>query len=158
MRMRIVFTRSSGIIAGLIRWFTWSEYNHVAIGRADGTLLIEAVGWRGVVFTTLEHHRSRATEIKVMEVEVQGDPTVHLREQLGKKYDYSGILGIWFRRNWQGENRWFCSELVAWSCAKAGTPLVVEEKHRVTPHDILTSPLLDEAPSDRRLERQNSYY
>ncbi|MCK5307046.1 MAG: hypothetical protein KAJ73_00405 [Zetaproteobacteria bacterium] len=158
MRMRIVFTRSSGIIAGLVRWFTWSEYNHVAIGRAEGTTLIEAIGWRGVVLSNMYYLRSRSTVIKVMEVEVLRDPTVHLRSQLGKKYDYSGILGIWFRRNWQEENRWFCSELVAWACAKAGTPLVVEEKHRITPNDILTSPLLDEVPSDKRIERQNSYH
>lgn len=55
--------------------------------------------------------------------------------QLGKKYDWSWVWGYFLRRRtWNSPDRWVCSELVAWACARAGKALVHEEElWRVTP-------------------------
>ncbi len=63
--------------------------------------------------------------------------------QLGKHYDWPGALGLALRRNWQEDDAWFCSELVAWSFEQAGRPLLnAPQAWRLTPRDILLSPLL----------------
>ena len=60
------------------------------------------------------------------------------RSQLGKGYDYFGLLGILARqRNWQSTEDWFCSELVAWAFAEAGYPLFrVELGSRIVPQHL----------------------
>lgn len=35
------------------------------------------------------------------------------------------------------DDRWFCSELVVWSCAMAGHPIINKETWRVPPQDLL---------------------
>ena len=59
-----------------------------------------------------------------------------LRSQIGKPYDYAAIIGFVFRRDWQADNRWFCSELPAWAAEQAGCPIFrAEAMHRVTPEN-----------------------
>lgn len=43
-----------------------------------------------------------------------------LRRQLGKPYNYKGIGGILFDRNWPSVNAWFCSELILAAFMRAG--------------------------------------
>jgi cell wall-associated NlpC family hydrolase len=57
--------------------------------------------------------------------------------QIGKPYDYTAILGLGLRRDWQEEDAWFCSELVAWAFQHAGEPLFRAEcLRRVTPQHL----------------------
>lgn len=58
------------------------------------------------------------------------------RSQIGKPYDWPGVLGIGFRRNWQESDAWFCSELVAWAFGVSGSPLFRTEHWRITPQTI----------------------
>jgi hypothetical protein len=67
-----------------------------------------------------------------------------LKTQLGKKYDWRGVLGFLSRRDAAAnQNRWFCSELIHAASVHVGDPLLANiPSRRVTPRDIITSPLL----------------
>lgn len=60
------------------------------------------------------------------------------RSQLGKKYDWTGLVGIAIHsRNWQEEDSWWCSELIAWAFDKGGNPLFTPEARiRITPQHL----------------------
>jgi len=47
-----------------------------------------------------------------------------MESQVGKPYDFGAIFGILLDRDWRDTSKWFCSELVAWACEQAGTPLL----------------------------------
>lgn len=60
--------------------------------------------------------------------------------ELGKPYDWKGVLNfITHKRNWQEDDRWFCSELVAYAFKRAGRPIINNDSYRVTPGDLLLS-------------------
>lgn len=60
--------------------------------------------------------------------------------QVGKPYDWRGILGFALRRDWQETDAWFCSEFVAWCFERAGYPLLrADRSWRVTPRDLRMS-------------------
>jgi hypothetical protein len=66
-----------------------------------------------------------------------------IRTQDGAEYDLWGAIGLPFRQDWQDSDRWFCSELHAWAAEVAGYPLLsVDSASRITPRDLLLSPLL----------------
>ena len=57
--------------------------------------------------------------------------------QIGKPYDYTAILGLGLHRDWQENDSWFCSELVAWGFNAAGHPLFRGEcVRRITPQHL----------------------
>jgi uncharacterized protein YycO len=77
--------------------------------------------------------------------------------QVGKPYDWGGVLSIpvpFISRNWQSDERWFCSELLAACAARGNTPLIRLQTNRVTPEMIARCPLL--MTLDRSTDVQNS--
>lgn len=120
--MRILFCTSQKPGAIAIRGLTWSDWSHVAI--IDGEEVIEAV-WPKVRVSLLANVIARHTSYEVVEFPNVNDLAViaAARAQLGKPYDLTGILGIALHRDWQEQDKWFCSELVAWSFDQAGFPL-----------------------------------
>jgi uncharacterized protein YycO len=66
-----------------------------------------------------------------------------LYDQIGKPYNWLGILGFVIRKDFPSKNRWFCSELVIAAFEAAGIHLIaVKQVDRVTPEMILESPLV----------------
>lgn len=62
--------------------------------------------------------------------------------QLGKPYDWWGILGLSLRRDWQDPSNWWCSEYALWIFARGGVPLLRSFAiHRGTPEDLWKLPL-----------------
>jgi len=63
-----------------------------------------------------------------------------LEKQLGSRYDYLGVLTYlpakYFMREWDKENSWFCSELIAYCLMKANIHVSQENSNRVTPEDL----------------------
>ena len=92
----------------LIRWYTKSLYSHVEIvvnGRAYG-----ADAWSGVV-----RCRPVSTFNPTHWDVVSVTPTLSsswLDQQIGKPYDYLGILGF-FANGVHDKKAWYCSELAA---------------------------------------------
>lgn len=130
-------TNPSNPLSWLIRAGSWSRWSHVAI--VDGDFVIEAIALRGVVRTPLATRQQQdpswsISPLPCMDAQAVIDAAV---SQIGKPYDYTGVLGIGLHRDWQQSDSWFCSELVAWSFAQGGSALFRENaSRRVTPQDL----------------------
>lgn len=127
--MKLLLTRSNKPISFLIRTFTWSRFSHVAVVMPDCETVIDATFKHGVkewrTNDFLDNHDY------VVVVEVDGDP-LKAKELLGKKYDFTGIVGIWLKRKWNNTSRWFCSELAAY-CMSVFRQ---DRRGRITPENI----------------------
>lgn len=136
--VRVLLTRRSVIGSLLIRAFTWSQWSHAEI--IDGDQVIGANLLQGVVLTPLAHRLSISSYAAVVEFPCLNPQAVidAARTQLGSDYDYFGLLGlVTHQRDWQSQESWFCSELVAWAFTAAGFPLFRDDLvARITPQDI----------------------
>lgn len=129
----VVFTRRHHIGSVLLRAALWSAWSHCAL--VDGDQVIEAAAGAGVRVRPLADmlRESSAHEIVLIPADDPAAVIAAARSQIGKPYDWAGVIGIGFRRNWHDASRWFCSELVAWSFAEAGSPRFRIGAHRLSP-------------------------
>jgi hypothetical protein len=124
------FTYNPTFYNRAIRFFTWYEYTHVELVIKPGVYIGSLPG-KGVVC-----HNKSAVKEKFMTLDVPSEPVVEFMcSQLGKKYDWSGVIGLPFRRRWQSEDKWFCSELIATAINKS-VDTFSEESYRIVPRDI----------------------
>jgi uncharacterized protein YycO len=144
----LLFSAANNPLSVMIRTLTWSTYSHVAL--VDGDTVIEATTAHGVRRAALSDALRSAATRALVQIPC-ADPQAVLAaatSQLGKPYDYSAILGIGLHRDWQEDDKWFCSELVAWSFQHAGHPLFrAESLRRVTPQHLWMLPAEDAALS-----------
>ena len=116
--VKLVFVRRSSVGSFAIRAFTASRWSHVALLTGEGTV-IDATARHGVAERSWDDFIKGASAFEF--ADVAADAARHTavveaaRPQIGKKYDFLALLGIWFRSGWEEESKWFCSELVAWS-------------------------------------------
>lgn len=137
------FIGGRGLASQLIQLATWSWVSHVDFELPDGRVL-GAVPGKGVCIRDIEidDHRVERYGVKVP-FGLYGHPLDWAAGQIGKPYDWAGILGYGLRRNWQEKDAWFCSELVAWAFQGAGHPILrAKDVWRITPRDLLLSPYL----------------
>lgn len=143
---RLLLFRGRGIISWLIRWQTRSCYSHAALMLPDGSV-IEAWQGAGVRRTWLRDW----TEVDVFDIhemttEQWQAAIAFARCQIGKPYDYRGVLRFLSRRRKALDDRWFCSELVYKSLESAGVRLLRDvEAGEVSPGMLARSPLLCDA-------------
>ena len=64
-------------------------------------------------------------------------------EQVGKPYDYRGILKFVSRTPYATNGKWFCSELAAAACAAGGVELLRIPAHESSPRDVAASPMIE---------------
>lgn len=136
--VRVLFSRRRLPGSLAIRLVTWSQWSHVEIIDGDQVIGANMVG--GVSLTPLRERLEVSSRVALVDFPC-ADPAAVIaaaRSQLGKGYDYLGLLGILARqRNWQSTEDWFCSELVAWAFAEAGYPLFrVELGSRIVPQHL----------------------
>lgn len=138
----IQFSATRGPLSRLIRFFTWSEFSHVDVVLSSDFLL--GAQWDGVKVRPPDYQAfSKTVRYTItLNAEVEQEVMAFLYAQLGKPYDKVAIFSFPFRKDWQDDGKWFCSELVAAAFAQAGVPLVHEAKNRITPRDLTLSPLL----------------
>lgn len=138
MATLIRFNAGSDILSALIRWKTGSKFNHADFLLPDGKLL-GAVPGLGVVIHSVGAEKDAA----IYEVKIENGFEYALL-QLNKPYDFGAVLGLGlpFPRNWQNDERWFCSELICASLLKAGCCVISPESWGISPRDLLLSPLL----------------
>lgn len=137
--IRLQFSTTKRAGSAVIRWFTWSDFSHVEFVLDDGWLLgAEPDG--GVQVRPPECARVGAVRFRVRAPRRVLDRAL---SQVGRPYDWLGVLGFGVRRDWAADDSWFCSEFVAWAFQAAGSPLLrAEHVHRLTPRDLLLSPRL----------------
>lgn len=135
--LSLLFCNARDPLSLAIRAFTWSRWSHVAI--IDGYNAIEALAPDGVTMTETQEVLLRSREFELVELPCRNPQAVReaASSQVGKPYDYTALLGLALRRNWQAEDAWFCSELIAWAFMQAGEPLFRAEcLRRVTPQHL----------------------
>ena len=134
--IRIWFCRSKTLAGRLIRWVTFSRWNHVAV-EING-LVYEADMLEGVRTVPVRQFKRMWTEVQYLDVYVRDQAATirWLNQQLGKPYDFMAILALPFRATWQHPHKWFCSELVAKALAVGGLREFAIEKFRITPRDL----------------------
>lgn len=134
--IRVVFSRRHHIGTIVLRAFLWSEWSHCAI--IDGDEVIEAAAPDGVRTRPLADLIAESSRYAIVEFP-SIDPAAVIaaaRAEIGAPYDWSGVIGIGFRRRWQADDSWFCSELIAAAFHRAGYPLVRVDAWRITPRDL----------------------
>lgn len=145
--MQVILTNGEGITGAVIRWYTWSNYAHAGILLNNGKV-IDAVPSKGIsLHDGISGSKQWYFDIEYLpdvdQAKIESAVEKFLRAQIGKKYDWSAIYGMGFRRDWHNPHEWFCSELVEAAFDYAGLPLLrAGHLDRVTPRDIGISPRL----------------
>ncbi|WP_122300358.1 YiiX/YebB-like N1pC/P60 family cysteine hydrolase [Pseudomonas syringae] len=135
--VQLLFSTSPHPVSRLLRYATWSSWSHVAL--VNGDQVIEAVTSVGVRQVSLSSAICNASTYALVELPAKNSQKVHqvARSQIGKRYDWSAIVGLGLQRDWQEDDAWFCSELIAWAAATAGERWFrCEALHRVTPQHL----------------------
>lgn len=160
----LLFSTSRHPMSAVIRACTWSSWSHVAL--IDGDEVIEATAPAGVRRFPVVQAIDHAKRVQIVDLPCR-DPQAVISaadSQIGKPYDYTAVLGLGLHRDWQEDDAWFCSELVAWAFAQAGESLFRGEVlRRITPQHLW---MLAPAPppdivfitdQEGRLERPSSF-
>lgn len=97
----------------LIQWRTHSKWGHVEHVLRDGSLIRAAfpggVQHLGVGVVTDSDAEMRCTVALTDAQLATGE--AFLLAQVGKKYDWFALIGLFFGANWSSKSRWFCSKL-----------------------------------------------
>ena len=141
---KILLYKGRGMVSRLIRWQTNGSYSHAALQRPDGRI-IEA--WHKppkVRLTRLKDWSNvEAYEVVGMTPEQWDEAIAWAESQIGKKYDFGGVMRFVTRWRKKQDDKWFCSELVFEAIKRAGVPLLERVQcSQVSPTVLSFSPLL----------------
>ena len=133
--MRVIFCRSNTIGGFLLRLFTMSKWNHVAL-EYNGRV-IDANTGVGVTECGIVEFNGRYSKTETVKITSVNDNLSwkFAMNQVGKPYDWKAIFAFPFRKNWESENKYFCSELVASALIHGGKSIRIKS-NRVTPRDL----------------------
>lgn len=141
MIIALRFITSDSFVSRAIRHITWSEFSHVDLVVREGLLGAQADGVK-----IRPDNYCKVTKVQVVTVDVPdmvaGKVLLFCKSQIGKPYDYTALLGNLVHRDWQEQDSWFCSELIAAAFEQAGLPLLSKQTNRITPGMLLASPWL----------------
>jgi len=123
--IRIAQYKGKSLTSKVIKFKTRGVYSHTAI-MLDDNKIVEA--WQGSnkvrIIKSLSDGHKPGTEVDIYYLNATQSQQVlfveFVMKQLGKKYDYKGILGFVLNRNIHGQDSWFCSELFMAACDYAG--------------------------------------
>lgn len=139
MSVIVIFSRSRTLGSAAIRRGTFSDWSHCGLYDPETATVIESTWPAGVVETPLSEFvtRRRIDAWAYREFEHWDAATVlgRARSQIGKPYDKTAILGFVANRDWQEDDSWFCSELIAWAAVEY-LPFTPELMHRITPQYV----------------------
>lgn len=143
----IALYKGTSLVSKAIKFINWSEYSHASWMTSDGG---EYESWDtvGVRYSSIfGSQHTKGTEVDLFEIKLTKAEIdaleMFFREQMGKKYDYMGILGFLMRKDEHVHNRWFCSELIAAGFESIKKPLLRNiPSYKVYPGMIAYSTLL----------------
>lgn len=150
-------SRWNKLIGKVISLFTKSDYVHCAmyIGNKE---IIEA-GWKGVKILPCNTYGGENIVLRHVHANVYNkrlnEAVSWAKKQVGKKYDYLGLLGIAMaiinkgRTNpFDNKNRYWCSELVSDAYLNARLHISADSKtFKVSPGDLSRMPQFYEVKS-----------
>lgn len=133
--MVIVYGTNNSLVSWLIRAVTIGKFSHCGVVDADG-FVIHSTFLRGVHRITLDdfekHYPVRFYSYLVCPDEYKASR--FLEAQIGKAYDWTALLQLFFRRDWRENDRWFCSELAEAALVEGSNQRFRDSVHRITPH------------------------
>jgi len=147
MNGHLGFYRGRSLVSWCIKWFTRSEYSHVAYIDEMGRVY-EAWSPKIRVMPSIHQGHTPGTIIDLFRFELTLDQEAefvqYLLSRIDKQYDMRGVLGFISRRaGAQREDRDFCSELILDASRAAGVPLLrLVPSYAVSPGHLSSSPLL----------------
>lgn len=138
--VRLAFFKQDTLIGRLIRFFTWGKYSHVALILEDGRV-IDSYPRLGVSIRSVD-----LSDADIYYIDLPGNIKrkilADIKAQIGKKYDYRGVIGFLSRSKAEDPNRWFCSELIFEIFRRNGVVLLNAPSYKVSPTLLSYSPLL----------------
>lgn len=147
--MRFILVQGTSLVSKLIQWQTRSHWSHAALLFSDDTVMEarEFIGVRKLSFEAWLTENSN-TPYEVFTVVTTEEQEVIMRawaeKQVGKPYDYVGVLRFVTRKNYeqQPDDAWWCSEYVFQDFLECGKELFDRtEAWEVPPHWLARSPL-----------------
>lgn len=143
MKMYVRGYNGQGFGSGFIRWFTFGNYSHVSMvfHDHDEHVEVESIQGEGVIrHDPYKLNEKDFDEFVVPISELQAiDAKIIACGLLGAKYDWQGIWGFLRKKKRHSEEKWFCSEIVAYVLYKVGHPLSRREPYRETPTSVMES-------------------
>jgi uncharacterized protein YycO len=117
-------------------------------------MLLSAAAPHGVAFSKLEDRLALASASAVIEVPVPDEAAAlaWATSQVGRPYDWAGVVGIGLHRNWEDDDSWFCSEFAATAMKRGGyEPFRAGSLYRVVPEHIwmLNLPIIRQSDEGR---------
>lgn len=142
----------------MIRRLCHSEFSHCDIVLPEGLLGVsgvdKSIGDPGGVLIRKPGlwPYLRPPKLARLKTDVADKVIAIGKSQLGKPFDDSALWDFLSEdpgdRDWRNEDKWFCSEFVAWSMETAGffPYSLIAAKNRITPGDLLflVNPFLQE--------------
>lgn len=114
----------------------WSRWSHSAVwDQAEGVVYDASFKHKGFRAWPQDEWFARypKREVRDLGLHDPGAARRWLRQQIGKPYDWTAIIGFVFRSDWQATDSWFCSEVIETLRNKFGAPVFRADVSRVTP-------------------------
>jgi uncharacterized protein YycO len=128
--VRLLFVTSPGIASQIIRAFEGGLASHVGI-VVDGQV-IDATFKHDTELWTMDEFLSKHKVVSDVSFSVPNESVAmwYAHKQLGKPYDWTGLLGFLAWRDWSDDDSWYCSEL-AMAIAQAGGMKIATGRKRI---------------------------
>lgn len=134
----------------LIAWFSRSSISHISVWFHDPTsstrgYVLEAVEGAGVREIPATGYQEARLSGKISLYRYRDPFTVEeavelleaMRKEVGQKYDWLGVFSFVTRRRHAHDEKWFCSEFLAYFSQEFGRPLFENtEAWEVKPADV----------------------
>ena len=144
--MILQFVTSETLSDRIIRFMTKSPFSHVDIVLDNGLLGARLNG--GVKIRNFDYMKfSKVVKYKVDIPDDASKVAIQAAiSQIGKPYDWRAVFSwLFFMREWDDPNKWFCSELIAWAIHQAHYSITNwSHSKMVSPQDLLYSTMLKE--------------
>lgn len=130
----IFCTDKSDWVSTAIRWLTWWKHSHVGMVSPYAPLVIESTHGVGVREVSMASFLNRdGAEVRYLPCADPARAWDRALSQVGKPYDWRFAWGWLFRRNWQDNRAWACSELIAWAAECVPDEMTLDT---ISPRDL----------------------
>lgn len=135
----VIYARSHSLGGLLIRARDpFGRWSHAGLVTERGTV-IEALAFKGVVESSLIDFSQRypkPSQRSAVDIECPR-PDLAIawaRGQVGKGYDYRGVIGLAFREQWDKRDSWHCTELIEQALSIGGRQRFRDVASIITPN------------------------
>lgn len=139
--MKLIFTRSPGLVSKIIRRITWHDYSHVALevngmvyecNHKDGCITVPYAEWLN------QHHGDSIAFVKIQPAS-QAKVVKRLNRKLGSGYDWLNLLLFPFNIDTSTKHKLICSRYLGWAINADREFFSHTNYHRLAPRHLYLS-------------------